>query len=108
MRDLPTSGIEPVSPALAGSFLTIGRAGKSYYKTLISGFQASFLQSRKISSLSIVTWRTHTHTHAHTPSHSHTEIADARLTSSYRGDLRNVSRVFFNLQKMQVWCFYLT
>ena len=34
MWDLPGPGIEPMSPALAGEFLTTGPPGKSYNKTL--------------------------------------------------------------------------
>ena len=80
MWDLPTSGIRPVSPALAGNFLTIGPAGKSYYKIPISGSQAFFLQSRKITSLYIVTYRTHTHMIMHTRVHTHPRTHTQKLT----------------------------
>ena len=39
MRDLPRSGIEPVSPALPGEFLTAGLPGKSLHFFLKQKFQ---------------------------------------------------------------------
>ena len=36
MWDLPGPGLEPVSPALAGRFLTTEPPGKSYHTVLIS------------------------------------------------------------------------
>ena len=47
MWDLPGPGLEPVSPALAGGFLTTAPPGKPYNIILVSGVQHSdsvFLQ----------------------------------------------------------------
>ena len=38
MWDLPGPGLEPVSPALAGGFLTTAPPGKSYIFTITSEF----------------------------------------------------------------------
>ena len=50
MWNLPESGIEPLSPALAGGFLTTGPSGKSYLDISISrdSFFISLKQRRLI------------------------------------------------------------
>ena len=58
MRDLPRPGLEPVSPALAGGFLTTAPPGKPLSYILILKNIAMNLVSRQLPSLKIrMRWR---------------------------------------------------
>ena len=72
MWDLPRSGIEPMSNALASGFFTTEPPGKLH--RFITIFNSTPLYSLLSMAPSTHT-HTHTHTHAHTDTHTHTHIA---------------------------------
>ena len=82
MWDLPRSGIEPMSNALASGFFTTEPPGKLH--RFITIFNSTSLYSLLSMAPSTHTHthththtctHTHTHAHAHTDTHTHTHIA---------------------------------
>ena len=66
MWDLPGPGLEPVSPALAGGFLTTAPPGKPMYFTFRGLFSSAYTNGG-VAYLTHKDQHTHTHTHTHTP-----------------------------------------
>ena len=80
MKDLPESGIEPTSPALAGGVFTAEPPGKPHFYIL-----TLLIVLRAYSAMSLINSvekydnesYTHTHTHTHTHARTHEETFTA-------------------------------